>query len=116
MEVGYGIVTLFGPTDPGLDRQLGSISKGLGIPLISTAPRTLAEKKRRFSFSEEVLTSSDLTLALYPTQAQLISLMKEFTAELKWKDISIIHDPMHGKEQVILKALARKISMSFCHQ
>lgn len=102
VEVQYGVVTLFGPTDAGLDRQLGSISKALGIPLISTAPRTLAEKKRRFSFSEEVMATSDLTLALYPTQAQLISLMREFAAELKWKDISIIHDPMHGTQNYFL--------------
>ncbi|XP_021957129.2 glutamate receptor ionotropic, kainate 2 isoform X2 [Folsomia candida] len=102
LEVGYGIVTFFGPSDPGLDKQLESISTALGIPLISTAPRTLSISPGRgggfpSAFSAENLVArAELTLALFPTQTHLISLVKDLGKELHWKDVSIIHDPVHG--------------------
>jgi hypothetical protein len=98
IEVGYGIVTFFGPSDPGLDKQLESISTALGIPLISTSPRTLSSANRPAFSDMNVPSRADLTLALFPTQGHLITMIKDLTKELKWKDFSIIHDPMHGKK------------------
>ncbi|CAG7734488.1 unnamed protein product, partial [Allacma fusca] len=89
VEVGYGIVALFGPSDPALDAQLESISSVLGIPLISSAPRP------QHNIHANGL-STDLTMSLHPTQSQLMTLIKDLAVELKWKDISIIHDPLHG--------------------
>jgi hypothetical protein len=88
LEVNYRIISLFGPSDSWLDHMLESISSNLGIPLISTAPRS--------SVSGVEEGGTQLTISLHPTQVQLIGLIKDFAVELGWKEVSIIHDPAFG--------------------
>lgn len=103
LELKYGIVTYFGPSDPALDKQLESISTSLGIPLISTAPRTLAQTPggshhSHFGFSaENLVQKQELTLALFPSQEHLIRMVKDLAKKLEWKDVAVIHDPVNGK-------------------
>jgi len=106
LEVNYGIISLFGPSEKTLDRMLESISSNLGVPYLSTAPRPELTSG---------LPESKLRISLYPTQSQMIGLVKDLALELQWKEASIIHDPVHGcfNFRFIILSLQKKIFFFF---